>query len=425
MTGGKFLGWRVVAASTIGLGCGLGTLVAATFGLFLGPLQQEFSWSQSSVLTALLVVTITASFLAPVVGAVVDRFGARRIILASFVAEMLIVGSLAFQSDDLWTFYLRFFLLAAFTLGTTHVAFARVLTVWFDRRRGLALGIALSGIGLGGFIWPLYAQFMIGEFGWRTAYLLLALAVAIFALPVIFFWLKDTPQSVGQWPDGDAAPGAAGVGGASDGDSRAAMASNAQGMTLGEASRTGQYWLMIVTFFLFGFVVQSIILHLVPLLTGRGVSPMRAAFAQSVLFLALTTGRLVTGWLMDRFFAPRVALAFLVAPIVGIVMLALGVNEWIAVLSALLVGLAVGAEVDVLAYLTGRYFGTRNFAAVYGSFYGIYSLSGGIGPFVTALAVEQFGGYTPVLLAHSAVLVLCCVLLLRFAAFPDRQRTST
>jgi len=198
--------------------------------------------------------------------------------------------------------------------------------------------------------------------------------------------------------------------------------SNAHGMTLGEASRTRQYWLMIITFFLIGFVVQSIILHLVPLLTGRGVSPMRAALAQSVLFLALTTGRLITGWLMDRFFAPRVALAFLIAPIVGIVMLALGVNEWLAVVSALLVGLAVGAEVDVLAYLTGRYFGAKHFAAVYGSFYGIYSLSGGIGPFVTALAVERFGGYTPVLLAHSAVLLVCCVLLLRFAAFPERQR---
>lgn len=414
MTSSGFLGWRVVAASTIGLGCGLGTLVAATFGVFLGPLQQEFSWAQSEVLSALLVVTITASFLAPIVGAVVDRFGARRIILASFVAEMLIVGSLAFQSDDLWTFYLRFFLLAAFTLGTTHVAFARVLTVWFDRRRGLALGIALSGIGIGGFIWPLYAQFMIGEFGWRNAYLLLAVAVAVFALPVIFFWLKDTPQSVGQWPDGDAAPGA----------DRSATVSSAQGMTLGEASRTTQYWLMIVTFFLIGFVVQSIILHLVPLLTGRGVSPMRAALAQSVLFLALTSGRLVTGWLMDRFFAPRVALAFLIAPIVGIVMLALGVSEWLAVISALLVGLAVGAEVDVLAYLTGRYFGARHFAAVYGSFYGIYSLSGGIGPFVTALAVERFGGYTPVLLAHSVVLVLCCGLLLRFAAFPNRPQGS-
>jgi MFS family permease len=412
MTSGGFLGWRVVAASTIGLGCGLGTLVAATFGVFLGPLEQEFSWAQSEVLSALLVVTITASFLAPIVGAVVDRYGARRIILASFVAEMLIVGSLAFQTDNLWTFYLRFFLLAAFTLGTTHVAFARVLTVWFDRRRGLALGIALSGIGIGGFIWPLYAQFMIGEFGWRNAYLLLAGAVAVFALPVIFLWLKDTPQSVGQWPDGDAAPAV----------DRSATVSSAEGMTLGEASRTSQYWLMIVTFFLIGFVVQSIILHLVPLLTGRGISPMRAALAQSVLFLALTSGRLVTGWLMDRFFAPRVALAFLVAPIVGIVMLALGVSEWLAVTSALLVGLAVGAEVDVLAYLTGRYFGARHFAAVYGSFYGIYSLSGGIGPFVTALAVERFGGYTPVLLAHSVILVLCCGLLLRFAAFPSRPQ---
>jgi MFS family permease len=282
-----------------------------------------------------------------------------------------------------------------------------VITLWFDRRRGLALGLALSGIGIGGFLWPLYVQAMIENFGWRNAYLLLAAAIALIALPVSLLMLKDGPELLGQTPDGE--PRRA-----------AAVAAAQEGMTFAEALRTRRYWLMMLTFFIVGFAVQSVMLHMVPLLTGRGLSPMLAALAQSMLFLAVTTGRLVTGWLMDRFFAPRVALAFLVAPIIGIGLLAAGAGGVPAFAAALLVGLAVGAEVDVLAYLTGRYFGQKHFSRIYGSYYGMYSLSGGIGPVVTALVVERAGGYPVALTGHALLLVVGCVLFAMFGPFPGQ-----
>jgi MFS family permease len=127
---------------------------------------------------------------------------------------------------------------------------------------------------------------------------------------------------------------------------------------------------------------------------------------------------LVTGWLMDRFFAPRVALAFLIAPIVGITLLSLGASGATALVAALLVGLAVGAEVDVLAYLTSRYFGARHFSAVYGTFYGIYTLSGGLGPLFTARLVDTGEGYPVALAVHAALLAVAALLLLRFPPLP-------
>ena len=403
----RFDGWLVIAAAAIGLACGIATMVAATFSVFLTPVRTEMGWSQSDAFSALLAVTLTAAVLAPIVGGFVDRFGARRIVIASFIAEVLIFASFAWQTPAIWTFYLRYFLLAVLALGTTHVAFARVITLWFDRRRGLALGLALSGIGVGGFLWPLYVQAMIENFGWRNAYLLLAAAIALIALPVSLLMLKDSPELLGQTPDGE--PRRA-----------AAVAAAQEGMTFAEALRTRRYWLMMLTFFIVGFAVQSVMLHLVPLLTGRGLSPMLAALAQSMLFLAVTTGRLVTGWLMDRFFAPRVALAFLVAPIIGIGLLAAGAGGVPAFAAALLIGLAVGAEVDVLAYLTGRYFGQKHFSRIYGSYYGMYSLSGGIGPVVTALVVERAGGYPVALTGHALLLVVGCVLFAMFGPFPGQ-----
>lgn len=393
--------WFVVAAAAIGLGCGLASIVAATFGVFVGPLRAEFGWSQSDTFSALLAVTFTAALLAPVVGGFVDRFGARRVVLLGFLAEVAIFASFRWQGPDLWSFYLRYFLLAVLTLGTTHVAFARVITLWFEDRRGLALGLTLSGVGLGGFVWPIFSQTMIELFGWREAYLLIAGAIAAIAIPVMWFWLIDKPQAA-------TVPTAAG----------SAATAELAGVSLREAARTPLFWLMLATFFLIGLVVQSVTFHIVPLLTLRGFSPMVAAATQSALFVAVTGGRLITGWLMDRFFAPRVALMFLLAPIVGIALLGLGGDPRLAVLAAVLVGLAVGAEVDVLAYLTGRYFGPRQFSRIYGSCYGIYSLSGGVGPVLVSLVVERGGGYPTALTLLAVVLALCCFLLLRFPPFP-------
>ena len=131
---------------------------------------------------------------------------------------------------------------------------------------------------------------------------------------------------------------------------------------------------MLVTFLLVGISLQAMMLHLVPLLRERGVGADAAALAQSTIFAGLLVGRLVTGWLMDRYFAPRVALAFLLAPILGIGMLALGANGAAAFVAAALIGVAAGAEVDVIAYLASRYFGMRQYSRIYGSIRSIPSV---------------------------------------------------
>jgi len=400
-----FLGWQVLAASVIGLACCIATLFAATFSVFLGPMRLDLGWSQSEAFSAVMLVSITAATSAPIIGLLVDRLGAKPVILFSFFMQVLIYASFYFQTTSLWSFYLRYTLLASLAFGTSHVAFVRVITLWFDRRRGLALGIALSGVGIGGVLWPLYTQLMIDLVGWRLAYVALAVAVAVVAFPVVGGLLRDSPASIGQTSDGEPS-------------NEQKSAGTMLGLTLRQAIRTRRYWLMVVTFFLIGFAVQSIMMHLVPLLTSRGLSPMLAAIAQSMLFFSVTTGRLTTGWLMDRFFAPRVAVGFLIAPIIGVVFLALGASGILAFTSALLVGLAVGAEIDVLAYLSSRYFGSKNFSLIYGTFYGVYSLSGGAGPLITALLVEKFDGYTIPLFFLLGILIASISLLFMFEKFP-------
>ena len=238
------------------------------------------------------------------------------------------------------------------------------------------------------------------------------IAIGVIALPTIAWLLRDDPANLGQRPDGDI-----------DDSRHSAIAQPATGITLGAAVRSRTFWIILLTFFVIGFAIQSALMHLVPLLTSRGISPMAAAMAQSMMFLAVTTGRLVTGWLMDRFFAPHVALAFLLAPIAGLAMLAMDIPDGLAVVAALMIGLAVGAEVDVLAYLNSRYFGMLHFSRIYGSFYGIYSLSGGVGPLATAMIVER-GGYSAAMFTLCGLLVLGCLALLSFPPFPSTSPTT-
>jgi len=410
-----FHGWVIAAASGFGLACSIATVVAATFSIFVGPIRSEFGWSASAPFWAPLAVTLTAALCAPFVGGLVDRHGARRVILVSFVLEALVLASFYLMDGSLAGFYARYVALGALGLGTTHVAFARVIASWFDRRRGMALGVALAGVGVGGVVLPVFCQWLIGGFGWRLAYVGLAVLLLVITLPILALTIRDTPAQLGLAPDGDP-PGSAGA--------RAAGALATLGTTLVQARSDRHYWLMLGTFFLIGASLQSMMLHLVPLLGERGVGPEAAALAQSTIFAGLLVGRLITGWLMDRYFAPRVALAFLLAPIVGIGMLALGANGGLAFAAAALIGVAAGAEVDVIAYLTSRYYGMRQYSRIYGTFYALYSLGGGVGPLLTAASVERTGGYAASLWTHIGVLALCALLLGKFRRFPDLRASA-
>lgn len=385
--------WGVVVASAIGLALGIATTIVSTFGVFSAAIASEFAWSQSEIFAALLVVTLVAAALAPVVGTWIDRYGMRRVILTSFLAEALIFASFYWQTDNLTAFYLRYAALAFLGLGTTHVAFARLITLWFDKRRGLALGIALAGVGIGGFLWPLGVQWVISDWGWREAYLAMALTIVLIALPMLGTLVRE--------PSADR-----------DGSTDVAITrSPTFGFSLREARGKPVFWRMVVAFFLVGLSIQSLLVHVVPLLRMRAIDAQYAALAQSLMFVAVTTGRLVTGWLMDRIFAPRVAAAFVLVAMLGVLLLAVGQSGPVTLLGALLVGLAVGAEVDVLAYLTGRYFGTLAFGQIYGVYYGVYSLSGGVGPWLTAFSVDLSAGYGLALTAHALILALGAVLL--------------
>jgi MFS family permease len=167
-----FYGWWVVLAAGIGLSVHFGPIIAVTFGVFLKPLSQEFGWSRAEISLAVSVSTLALSVAGPLIGRLVDRLGARRVIVPSVLIFGLGVMSFYFLSPNLWHFYAIYLLIGIVGGGTAPVPYSKVIACWFDKKRGLALGLAVAGSPLGAFITPPLAQALITGVGWRQAYIL-------------------------------------------------------------------------------------------------------------------------------------------------------------------------------------------------------------------------------------------------------------
>ena len=414
---GKFFGWWVVLASIIGLCGGVASLVLWTFGVFLKPLTAEFGWSRTQVSAAVLFSTVATVIVAPILGRLVDRIGARRIALPSFVLLGLTFASFSLLQGSIAVYYALFAIIAVLGAGTSSIVYSRVITSWFDRRRGIALGLALAGVGLGAFVMPLLGQALIDALGWRKAYVALAALVVAIVLPLNWLLLRDDPQALGQYPDGIVPDGA------TTRPDPAAVLAQQPGLGSAEALRSPVFWSMAIAFGLAGFAVTGPMLHLVAMLSDRGMSPATAAAASATVGLALLGGRVLAGHLMDRFFAPYVAVGFVLGSAIGLLALAAGASGPLAFAAAVLIGLTAGAEIDVIAFLSSRYFGLRCFGEIYGWQYAAYSAAAGTAPIATAIGFDATGSYEGVLYAFAGLLLLAAVLLARLPRY-DRPHAA-
>ena len=318
----------------------------------------------------------------PVVGRLVDRFGARAVIIPSILFFGFGLMSLSRLSASLWHLYVVYVLLGLVGGGTAPVPYSKVLSHWFDKQRGLALGVAMVGLGLGTFVMPSLAQALLVSYGWRYAYVVIGLMVMIVTIPVVGLFLKETPEMVGLGPDGEAVN-----------VSRMQVHEPQASLSALEARQTPTFWILVGSFFLMSASVHGCLIHLVPLLTDRGTSPQLAAIATSLFGGALLLGRIGAGYLLDHLFASSVAVGFFCGATLGLLLLWSGVTGTATFVAAFLVGLGMGAEGDIIAYLISRYFGLRAFSEIYGYAFGAFTLGGVVGPLLMGKGFDATGSY--------------------------------
>jgi MFS family permease len=374
----KYEGWRVAGAASVGVFVSFASLFIYTFGTFLKPLAAEFSWSREAVSTGFGIAAMTVAVCSPPLGVLLDRHGARRIIVPSIAVFGLGFASLALLTPSLWHLYAVCVVLGIVGNGTAQMAYTRTVASWFERRRGAALALMLAGGSIGAMVLPPIAQTLVDRAGWRTACALLGGMVLVIGLPTVLTFIRERPATA-------AAPDTTG-----------------DGATVREGLTTRAFWILVVVLFGSSIAQNGAITHLAAMLTDRGVSAGGAALAVSAMGGAALAGRLVAGWLLDRFFAARVSCALLVLAALGAWILSWASSLPMGVLGASLIGFGMGGEGDVTPYMLSRYFGLRSFSTLYGLTWTAYAIAGAIGPVIMGRAFDATGSYAALLVQLAA-----------------------
>jgi MFS family permease len=395
----------------IGLFFGYAPIVVYSFGIFLKPLLQEFHSSRGNISLAFTLANLAQAITVPSFGRWTDHYGARLVIvLASVIFACTLIASLIL-STSLWKLYLFYVLLGVCGSGVAPVPHGKVISNWFDKRRGLALGLTMFGLGSGAIVIPSLTQRLIAVLGWRGAYASIGLLILVVSVPVVGLFLKETHEKMGVLPDGGTRV-----------PSTATGQPSSEGVAWYDAWHDPAFWTMAGAFFLVGASVHGCVVHLVPMLTDRGITAERAALASSLLGAALLIGRVGSGYLLDRFFAPYVAMFVFIGAALGMLLLWSSATGGTAYLGAFLVGLGMGAEVDIIAYLTSRYFGLRAFGEIYGYAFASYALAGALGPWLMGLGFDRTGSYRAVLAGFLVATLLATVPMLRLGPYRYRPQ---
>lgn len=381
--------WPALLAAFSGVALGIASMFLYSQGLFIKALQAEFGWSRTTISLSFLAGSLVCAVLSPLAGALVDRYRVRAVGCAGLVALAAYFALLGGFHGSLELFVLLNVVLAAFSAGSSPVTFSRLVTRHFLKRRGLALGIALSATGVTGALLPGLVGPVIAAHGWRAGYGLMA-AMVLAAVPVVLVLGRSRPKT------------GAVVAGVGD--------DPAVGAGLAFAVRTRAFWVFLVAFTLATLAVGGFVVHFIPVLTDGGLTIGQAGGLAALIGLSVMAGRLSTGFAIDRLPAHLVAAVIFAVAALGCASLAIGPLS-AAMISALCVGFALGAEMDVASYLVAWHFGTKHYGRIYGVIYGSLIVGITTSPALYAFLFDRTGSYHAALLGSAGLLLVSAAIL--------------
>ena len=400
--------WPLVLACAIGFS--FHSVASNAVGLFIAPLSSEFGWSRTEITAGLSLAAFLTVPLAPVVGAAIDRWGVRRMALPGLVLTALSLASFGLATGSVAQWLALWFVYAFISLTVKSTVWTAAVSGTFNAGRSLALGFTVTGTAIAQTIVPPLAQWLIADFGWRQAWFLLAFGWGAIALVTSFFFLYGAHER------------------------KRALAANAvaeasavvlSGLSVKESLRNPALLRIAVATLVTMFLGIAVIVHQVPILTDAGISRENAAWLASLAGVAGITGKITTGWLMDRFNASWIGGVTLAVAAIGFLLLLepFGTTALI-VMAMVIIGYSTGAKFQITAYLTSRYGGMKNFGKIFGTMSILVTLGAGLGPVVAGAIYDIAGSYTPLLLAGIPGSVISGLLIVGLGPYPDWERAE-
>jgi MFS family permease len=473
----------VALSAALGIGLGLSPLPFYTIGVFVGPMTQPIEqgglgFTPAQVMLALPIYTFGALVMSPIVGILSDRIGVRRVAIASIVLFGFAMMALGLNNGSIAMYAVTWCLMAVAGAGTLPITFTRAVNNWFVKNRGIALGVALIATGMFGVLAKLLAQQVTAEFDWRMGYIAVGFLPLLIALPVTLVAFRDVsdkpaaealttklkpllvgisslaalalayaalrfavPQIAQHGPRLElvtacvfAALGVVpvlilllGRISATGEAAKVTVAhSSLPGMTLVQALKDWRFWLLAAVFIPISFAIGGPIPNVELILGSKGFEAADAVGLASLVGLAVIVGRLVGGFLIDRFWAPGIACVFLAMPAIALWTLATPeLSREAAAAAIFMIGFGAGVEYDFMAYLVARYFGTRAYSSIYGSLYGFFAIGAGFGPPIFANAVRSGGDVAEFMHIAAVVLIASSVCLLLLGRYRNFEAPTT
>lgn len=405
--------WPLVIAASLAFS--FTSVMTPAAGLFMEPLGKEFGWSRTLLSSGMSITAISTFFLSPFGGLLIDRIGTRRLALPGLVLLALTIASLSMLNGSvvmwfaIWTVYAAAALMTKSTVWTAAVASA------FDAGRGLAMGLVLSGSAIAQGITPPLTNWLIETQGWRMAFVWLGLGWGALALALCWFWLFDGYDASRKARAADP--------GAQHGKS---LMSDAPGLTIPQAWRSAALWRIAISTFVIMVVTIALVVHQIPILQSIGVDRTLAATYAGIAGLFGVAGKLVTGWLLDRFAARWVGGLTLAMTSLTFILLLLPGRTMSVIIAAMLInGYAAGTKLQIAGYLTSAYSGMKNFGLIFGTMASLIAAGSGLGPLMAGFLFDINGNYDVYLWIGVVGTLLSAWLIFGLPGYPDWKRDET
>ncbi len=382
-------GWVVTVASSVALTVGATAITAIPTGLFMKPVIAEFHWSRGQYFLVTAIASIVGAFIIPFLGRLADRIGVRQVLLPGIViygVSVMCLGAL----NQSFAFYMAVGLVVgASAMVQSMPLYAKAVSAWVDRKRGLALAVTMMGNGLGSVISAPAAAYLITEYGWRSARVVLGAAVLIVALPAVYFFIKEPSRE------------------------RLAKryAQAGEGLSASEAVRSVSFWIVCASILLAGGATAGTMTQIAPIITDHGFDNYIAAASLSVLAIGQIGGRFLFGHMLDKFRTPKIGILLLICAALGLAGLFWGTTIPAVLAGAAMLGLGAGAELEIGAFYTSRYFGMKNFAQLYGYVFGSYIIGYSLAQYFEAASYDLYHTYEVAILAAIGCLAVAAILI--------------
>lgn len=386
--------WPILLGATVAMISGVATLPAYTAGLFITSLQAEFGWSRAAISLGPSIAALGIAASTPIIGALTERVHPRKLAVAGIAGMAAAFLALSRMGDGIALFYGIHLLFAVIGNLAGAAAVTPLLAASFDRARGVAIGVTMAGVGLGGGAASPIIAFVIHDHGWRAGYA--TMSAFCFTMAVLVWALLRASAHF------------------------AFSGRRADRLPIRAILMQRTFLLLSVTFLFVSAGTTGLLLHFVPLLTDQGVDAREAAVIASLIGICIVLSRVAVGLLTDRFFAPRVASLLMVAGAFGFFLFALGGAKF-AVFGAIAIGLTFGAEVNLVGYLVGAYFDPRSYGRLFGILYAISLAGSMLSAFLYGEVRDALGSYTPMILAAALLSFVAAILFLLLPKFPERR----